>query len=508
MTTSAAQHPPGDKGSLSQEAFLDKLRKALGQDGDFPTSAKIVTELKLLTSNPSTSANQVAEVILREPSLGARVLHIVNSSFYHRGKPIMTISQAVMRLGMKPLAELCSGLVLLKKFGTISRRGDTFSRCLTQTMITGLVSGALSKTTTPVTPGGQHNDESGYLAGSLSEMGTLLLAYYFPEIYENATKRAEQKNLPLSQSISEIVGLSPLQISLEVVNALKLPEMYGLVLEALNAPPPASGPNTAAPTPGFISDTERAARMASGINAARQISESLSSGRGKAHLDQILSASAKSLQLEAGALTEVIGGLAPSFREHCAAIELNLPALPEFLNSYSGGTKIDAAGSKTTATERDRFQAFVEEIRQAVDAREPSSSVITTVMETLSFGLDLDRVLLLLASAGKRSLQGRMALGGSAGFDPKKIDRPLGAAAGAFAPDAKAFQESRPVFTGDSVLENGWPFVAIPLGFGKNAIGVIYADRTNPDAQELSTREKAAIGVLAELIDKSLSLGV
>ena len=48
--------------SMSQEKFLDKLRKALSQDGDFPTSAKIVSELKMLTSNPNTTANQIAEV--------------------------------------------------------------------------------------------------------------------------------------------------------------------------------------------------------------------------------------------------------------------------------------------------------------------------------------------------------------------------------------------------------------------------------------------------------------
>ncbi|NDC37242.1 MAG: HDOD domain-containing protein, partial [Proteobacteria bacterium] len=204
MNQNPVPNPSKESESLSQEDFLQKLRTALSQDGDFPASAKIVSELKSLTSNPSTTATQLAEVILREPSLGARVLHIVNSSFYHRGKQIMTISQAVMRLGMKPLAELCSGLVLLQKFGSVSRRGHAFSRCLTQTMVTGLLGGAISKAQGAVLNTDPNRDESGYLIGSLSEMGTLLLAYYFPEIFENADKRSEQKNVPIAQAISEI----------------------------------------------------------------------------------------------------------------------------------------------------------------------------------------------------------------------------------------------------------------------------------------------------------------
>src|SRR4051812_10945405 len=104
----------------SPDELLKRLRTALKKDGDFPASARIVNELKALTTDPKTTANQLAEVILREPSLGARVLHLVNSSFYRRSKPIMTVSQAVIQVGMKPLAELCAGLVLLQKFGPVA----------------------------------------------------------------------------------------------------------------------------------------------------------------------------------------------------------------------------------------------------------------------------------------------------------------------------------------------------------------------------------------------------
>jgi HD-like signal output (HDOD) protein len=56
--------------TLTPEKLLKRLRNALQRDGDFPASAKVVSELKRLTSDPKTTANQITEVILKEPSLG------------------------------------------------------------------------------------------------------------------------------------------------------------------------------------------------------------------------------------------------------------------------------------------------------------------------------------------------------------------------------------------------------------------------------------------------------
>ena len=129
-------------------------------------------------------------------------------------------------------------------------------------------------------------------------------------------------------------------------------------------------------------------------------------------------------------------------------------------------------------------------------------------METLAWGLKFDRVLLLLVGAGRKKLMGRMMLGNSAGFDPTKFERIIGAEADGHAPDARAFREGHPVFTGDPILDNGWPIAVCPIGFGPRAIGIIYADRVSSDSQELSASEQAAFGVLAELLDRSVSMGV
>ena len=55
--------PENASSELTAEQLLNKLCSALKRDGDFPASAKVVTELRMLVSDPKTTANQIAEVI-------------------------------------------------------------------------------------------------------------------------------------------------------------------------------------------------------------------------------------------------------------------------------------------------------------------------------------------------------------------------------------------------------------------------------------------------------------
>lgn len=482
--------------TFTADQFVDKLKKALAKDGDFPASARVVNELKTLTSNPKTTANQVTEAILKEPSLGIRVLHLVNSTFYRRAQPIMTVSQAVMQIGMRPLAELCAGLVLLQKFVPAARNGGAFANCLQKTLLSSLLSSSLNNETNPQAASSK-NTESGYLAGTFAEIGGLLLAYYFPQIYENAIKRSESKKQDLERSIHELTGLTPNQLSQEVIRSLELPEFYVDIITGSEKSDGKPAPKGITPQQAEVHSLSRI------VHAAKKISNVLVFSKDKSRMDETLTLLNKKLQFDVKAIGKVLGGLPDMFSSHCQQIDLNMPPLPEFIASYN--ETAEAKAEVKEAEGGDQFTQFVDEIRRAVDNREPTASIITTVMETLAWGLKFDRVLLLLVATGKRKLVGRMLLGNVDNFDPTKLERLLGKEADVHAPDAKAFAQGSPVFTGDPIFEDGWPIAAVPIGIGARTIGVIYADRKSSN-EELTAREQAAITVLSELLDRSVGM--
>ncbi len=472
--------------------LLDKMRKALQKDGDFPASARVVNELRTLISNTQTTAAQITEVILKEPSLGTRVLHLVNSSFYRRAKPIMTVSQAVIQVGMRPLAELCSGLVLLQKFIPVAGRGGAFAECLQRSIVTALLASQLGKKA-----GNNKNDqdEQGYLIGSFSEMGALLLAYYFPKMYESAAKRSQLKNCSIEQSIHELTGLTPLQISIEVLDALNLPDYYKQILHTtllLQTNKIASIDKT---VPQLIIS------LAKNLAAAQDLSKLITSNPSIEELSSLVNELEQKYGLSTEITNSTLTSLPELFKDHCKAIELNLPKLPAVIERV--GKPLINANQTTITDNPEQFQQIFNEIQQSIDSKASTATIITTVMETFAWTMNFDRVVLLLVDKERKKLLGRMALGSKVAFDPRSIERTLGNLS-LYAADLSAFSNGEPVFTGDPVLEQGWPLTAIPIGSGDKAVGVIYADRVNSDEDGIAIKDQKVINLLADLLNKSV----
>ncbi len=494
---------------LTPEEFLEKLKGALNKNGDFPACAKIVTELRMLTSDPSTTASKLAEVILKEPSLGVRILHLVNSSYYKRVKPISTITQAIVQVGMKPLAEMCAGLVLLQRFVPEARQNSAFASCLRKSIMTSLLASSLAsqQLSSASKTLNTRNSESGFLAGTMAEMGVLLMAFYFPQVYESASKRSEQKGQDISLSIKQIVGFSPAQLSAEVVGTLNLPQYYADVVnkaqETIDNPSPSDA--------GKQSDLGELAKC---LGVAMSISDAITSTTDTnelvARIRKIQIMSGLSPEFIMNSLKDLNTGVA----EHCQSLDLKLPPLPDVLETITldaslvspSATSSDSASAERVTLGRNQqdFDNYIEDIELAISRGEPTANILTSVMEVCAYCLGFDRVLLLLANKTRTTLVGRMMLGSVPGVDPAKIVRPLGSGAPPTAPDNLAFTEARVIFSGAPLFPEGLPVVALPVGYGKRAVGVVYADRTSRPPVPLAPQEQAAFALLADLLDKSL----
>ena len=468
--------------------ILKKLTTALRSDGDFPVRAKIVTELRSLANNPNTSVGQITEIILKEPSLGTRVLHLVNSAFYQRTQAIMTVTQAVVQLGMRTLSELCAGLVIMQKFVPEARRGGIFADNVKRSILTSLITSYLAGEN-----GEEGGAERGYLAGTFFSIGPLLLAFYYPQVYEKAATRAKARKHEISQSISEILGLSPIELNLSIVDALEIPEYYrSIVVEAhqvfddnVETDP---GPNSF---------------LANKLAIAGKLAETIVHGETREDLEKTVEELKETKQISEEAVNSLIEHLPAIFGEHCSLIEMDFLSLPAYILNYKGEKESKNADSLQESDTSGQFSLFVDEIRQAVEAGESVSSVITSVMESLAFGLKFDRVLLLLADPGREWLVGRMALGNFEGMDPKEIRRSLANPEDPESPDITAFEGNSPLIFGDPVFDDAWPFAALPIGYGENSLGVVYADKIN-ETQPLGSGAQAALSILTDLLDQSV----
>ncbi|MFZ3046202.1 MAG: HDOD domain-containing protein, partial [Desulfatirhabdiaceae bacterium] len=82
------------------------LKKIIDHVHDLPTLPRTVLKISELVNNPKTSAKDLATVITDDQVLTARLLKLVNSSFYAFPQKISTVTGAIVLLGFDSIRNL------------------------------------------------------------------------------------------------------------------------------------------------------------------------------------------------------------------------------------------------------------------------------------------------------------------------------------------------------------------------------------------------------------------
>jgi len=67
---------------------------------------QVLAEVIRVADDDDSSAGDIAEVIMKDPALSARILRIVNSPFYGSMREISSINQSVVTLGTRAVKAL------------------------------------------------------------------------------------------------------------------------------------------------------------------------------------------------------------------------------------------------------------------------------------------------------------------------------------------------------------------------------------------------------------------
>ena len=82
------------------------VRRIIGGIDKLPTPPDVYFELTQLMQLPTATVTDFANVVARDPALSAKVLQLVNSSFFSSGQATASIQHAVSRLGTEQLRYL------------------------------------------------------------------------------------------------------------------------------------------------------------------------------------------------------------------------------------------------------------------------------------------------------------------------------------------------------------------------------------------------------------------
>ncbi len=149
------------------QAEVEKQLKSL------PTLPSIVGELMSLDANADDFSARVIEIAEREPALAARLLSVANGAVSAPTKPILTLREALLRLGAKRVAILITSFALLRVFvpTTPAQRG-LWRHALETAVAAQVIAGASSWGI---------DTRQAYVAGLLHDIGRFVMFEYDPQ---------------------------------------------------------------------------------------------------------------------------------------------------------------------------------------------------------------------------------------------------------------------------------------------------------------------------------------
>jgi len=169
-----------DKDIKDQDIFY----RILSEHKELSSLPQIMAEVLKVADDPDSSASDLARVILKDPSLTARLLRVVNSPFWGQTREITTINEAVVTLGMKTVTAIAlsaSVYDVISGFGVAIDR----KRFWRHSLEVALAARLLAEKT------GHKPSEEAFVAGLLHDIGMLVLEDAFPDEFRRIWKLVE-----------------------------------------------------------------------------------------------------------------------------------------------------------------------------------------------------------------------------------------------------------------------------------------------------------------------------
>ncbi|RPJ07128.1 MAG: HDOD domain-containing protein [Spirochaetaceae bacterium] len=183
-----------------------------------PTLPAIAARVSKLANSPSSSAADIAAVVLHDQVLAAKILSIVNSSAYGLKRKIASIQEAVTFLGTKSLSHLAVSLSIINTFKGLESKRFPRTAFWNHSVAVALFAREMARTSSlSVKP-----DEV-FTAGLLHDLGKIATDQFLHDDFEKILDLIEKQPMPFYAAEDRVLGLNHTRIGEWVARNWQLP---------------------------------------------------------------------------------------------------------------------------------------------------------------------------------------------------------------------------------------------------------------------------------------------
>ncbi len=283
------------------------LERLLRQAEKAPSLPAVALEVLRISQDEAASLDDLAEVIIMDPSLSARLMRYANSSLFNAGSEVTTIQRAAMLLGLKTVQLMALSFSLTDSIPRVGESSFDFQRFWRRSTIRAVAARNISQASGSLMP-----DES-FLCGLLSEFGQVVLSECCGATYDEVVAKSNEGQ-PQCSVEQAVLGF-------DHVDALEH------VLQAWGFPPSICSTMSCALRDEEISRSEEPVRYSNAkvLQLACQVADILTLESPSTTLGQLEQAFGEHLNLGASVVEELLNSLEKGVLELDQLLGLELP---------------------------------------------------------------------------------------------------------------------------------------------------------------------------------------
>jgi len=199
--------------SSQVESLSDALRQLINSGGiEVPMLPEVANKALILAQNPDSDASEMASLIQSDQSLAGHVMRIANSVAYTPMSNLVSLQQAIARLGMTVISEIALAAAIGAKMFNTPGYEDYVSDIWRHALATSLWSKEIARYC-------RSNVEVAFLAGLLHSIGR-------PAVLQAILDLAQQQKITLTKGeVQQLENAYCQLVSQAVVHSWKMPTL-------------------------------------------------------------------------------------------------------------------------------------------------------------------------------------------------------------------------------------------------------------------------------------------